>query len=259
MMLTVVLEFGGIVLGNAIEFTRERLDITFEGANVGEEFTNTAEGSNASYIGPNSRMKIVGVDLAIGNKRSLAVNTCDLRWWTLGVKDKKMGLEIKVGIDENYNNNLSIGITTLQPAGKKENIDIIKICANGAGAQLMDCEGNVVSELECGESYDISCEFTAGQDTYTISVEKKVVAEQTQLPKKVYSVEAFHINVQENQPGGESYILIDDILLWSKGKDTPQKYSTQETGELPNVKIPLPIVLVLYAKSRISLFSIRSK
>jgi hypothetical protein len=51
-------------------------------------------------------------------------------------------------------------------------------------------------------------------------------------------VEAFHINVQENQPGGESYILIDDILLWSKGKDTPQKYSTQETGKLPNVKIP---------------------
>ena len=238
MVLTVVCQFGGTISGNAVQFTHEKVKVDFENTKVCEEFSATFEGSNASYIGADSKIKIVGSDLAIGNKRSLAVKSCDLRWWTLGVKETRMGLEFKVGIDENYNNNLSIGINTLQPAGKTANIDIIKICANGAGAQLMDCEGNVVSELEYGESYDISCEFTAGQDTYTISVEKKVVAEQTQLPKKVYSVEAFHINVQENQPGGESYILIDDILLWSKGKDTPQKYSTQETGELPTVKIP---------------------
>jgi hypothetical protein len=64
------------------------------------------------------------------------------------------------------------------------------------------------------------------------------VSEASVLPKKIYSVDAFNINIEDNMPEGESYILIDDISLWSRGKDTPQIYSTQETGELPNIKLP---------------------
>ena len=245
MVLTVVCQFGGAISANATKFTHEKIKIDFEHTKVCEEFSGTFEGSNASYIGAGSRMKIVGSDLAIGNNRSLAINSCDIRWWTLGVKEKQMGLEFKVGIDENYNNNLTLGINTQQPDNKDANMDVIKIRKEGAVAQLIDYEGNVLAELECGKSYDVSCEFAAGQDTYTISVGSKVVAEKAALPKKVYSVEAFHINVQENPaednsqlPAGESYLLIDNILLWSKGKDTPQKYSTQEKGDLPKVKIP---------------------
>ena len=222
----------------------------YEGLEVTENFNSNFDGLGASFISEDSKIKVVGPDLSLLGKRSLAVNKCDMRWLSLSLTDEKMFAEVTVRADSAFDNELNLFFTTKQPSenlSEKATVNVFSIKKDKTNVVLKDCNGNLITVIEEDIRYSVRCEFTRGSDLYNIYVNNELLSKDCKSGVKVYSVEDFHVKVDSlaAEEGGaegsslkEPYILIDNIAVSAKGKLYPQGFSAQEKGELPQVLIP---------------------
>ena len=227
----------------------ERVFVTYEDLEITEEFSADSTGLGASYVSADSRIKVVGPDSSVLGSRSLAINRCDMRWWSIEARDEELYIDLSVKADANFNNELVLNFTTQQPSedlGKSTNTDIIKVTKQDGKSVILDYSGNVLMEMEEDVRYNVRCVFQRGSDTYRVLINSVTVSEASELPVAAYTVDSISIMVSElaadenaAQPAVEDpYILIDNPSVYTKGRIYPQKFSAQAPGALPEVNVP---------------------
>ena len=227
------------------------VDQTYEDLEITDDFSANSEGLGVSFLSENSKIKVVSSDLALLGTRSLAINVCDMRWGKLSLADEKMYIGLTLRADQEFNNELKVSFTTLKPsANQPENESLVafSVSRNSGKIFLKDCKGNQVAELQEKNRHVIYCEFSRGSDSYNIYVDNSIKAENCNSGVKVYSIEnmqiqvnAFDVGVGNNAESVATttpYILVDNVLVYAKGKSYPQKYSAQQTGKIPEVELP---------------------
>jgi len=222
---------------------------TYENLEVTNEFGANPEGLGVSFLSENSKIKVVDSDLALLGKRSLAISECDMRWNEISLSDEKMYIGFTVRADAEFNNELKLSFDTLQPSvnqPKKESLVALSLTRESGKIILKDCKGNLLTELEAKTRYVIYCEFSRGSDSYSVFVNDSLKAENCNSGIKIYSIENMQMQVKSLAKEGsygssvtnKQYVLVDNISVYAKGKVYPQKYSAQQSGKIPEIKLP---------------------
>lgn len=226
----------------------ERIFLTYENLEPTEEFGANIE-HGASYLSSDSKIMVVGPDRSVMGSRSLAVNQCDMRWWTLNANDKEYYVELSIKTDANYDNSLSMNFTTSQPsksANKSASGDAFRVTKQDGKTVLLDGSGKLIKELEEDVRYGIRAVFERGSSRYKMYVNSILESEECEFAAPVYTVDGMQITVSDLKSAAPdpangsqtSYILIDSPKLATKGRSYPQQYSAQAPGEIPDVTIP---------------------
>ncbi len=239
------------VPAGADTFTVSKVYVGYEGLATSSDFSSTyVNGMGAGYLSSDSRVKIISTSgLVPTGSRALSVNTCDMRWWTLGVNDTTMTFEISVTINEAFANVFTPCITTYQPSfsgcGLAE-VDPFIIQKVGDKACICDYNGNTLKELSNG-TYKLTCKFTRGSSSYELLCNGTTVSSSVPLEYIIYTINNLYLfttvgtltNRQKKKGYTESsvYIVIDDVTVSSSGRNTPVKYSLQAPGAVPTVNI----------------------
>ncbi len=238
--------------GQDLSQMTERILVTYEDQNITQEFGAPSSGLGASYVSPDSMIRVVGNSEAVMGSRSLAVNRCDMRWWTIGARDTEMYVSIVVKVNENFNNEMILSMASSKPSGYSGPSDgvIITVTKQDGIPVIKDSSGKTVAELENDVRYNIRTAFRRGENEYDIFVNNLPAAEGCKFRSEVYSVESVSVNVNElAKDSGDTaaasaaeehvaYILIDNPCVATKGRAYPQKYSTQAPGAMPYVDVP---------------------
>ena len=212
-----------------------RLEQTYENLETTDDFSVGKEELGVSDLSEKSKIKVVGSDFSLLGTRSLAINECDMRWDNLSLIDEKLYVGLTVRADAEFNNDLNISFTTLQPSANKTkyaHVDAFCVSENNEKILLKDSNNNTIAELEQDIRYGIYCEFSRGSDLYNIYVNDVLATENCSIGKKIYSVEDIQVNVKPFETANKPYVIIDNVCVFAKGKDL-QKYSEQNTGEAP--------------------------
>ncbi|MFR1517505.1 MAG: stalk domain-containing protein [Clostridia bacterium] len=237
------------IYGEAEAQMIERVFVTYEDLEITEEFGSDATGLGASYLSSDSRVKVVGPESSVMGVRSLAVNRCDMRWWSLNAGDQEMYVDLAVKADENFNNKLVLNITTQLPSetsGKSTNGNIITVTKQDGKSVILDHSGKLLLEMEEDVRYNIRTVFKRGSDHYQVLINSKMVADNCAFSAPVYTVDSMSITVSAlspessapQEPAADPYILIDNPSIYTKGRYYPQKFSAQEPGALPEINVP---------------------
>ena len=218
-----------------------RLNQTFENLETTENFVSEIKDLDASFVSSDSEIKVVGSDFSLLGKRSLAVNRCDMRWWSVGLSDEKMYIELSLRADAAFDNELIVHFSTRQPTQETSLISSViafAVSKEDGKPTIVDCNGNVITQMQEDIRYVVKCEFTRGSDKYNIYINNTLTVENCVNTAKVYTIEDLNINVSPlNQGDIESYILIDNPAISAKGKKYPQAFSAQPTAKIPEVDI----------------------
>lgn len=218
-----------------------RLNQTFENLETTENFVSEIKDLDASFVSSDSEIKVVGSDFSLLGKRSLAVNRCDMRWWSVGLSDEKMYIELSLRADAAFDNELIVHFSTRQPTQETSLISSViafAVSKEDGKPTIVDCNGNVIMQMQEDIRYVVKCEFTRGSDKYNIYINNTLTVENCVNTAKVYTIEDLNINVSPlNQGDIESYILIDNPAISAKGKKYPQAFSAQPTAKIPEVDI----------------------
>lgn len=224
--------------------------VDFESMKATEGFVSVVDGLDVSYLSEESRLKIVDADMALLGKKSLAVNNANLLFDDVAVNGDTFCMDFTVRADSDFCNNMNVSINSLQPSEKSKstkNISIFSLCKNtDENTNLIkDAEGNVVFTAEENIRYYVRCEFFRGKDCFNIYVDEILVAENCKLSAKIYSIEDLNIDVKEIEKNDEtadelfdSYVLLDNISIYTGKNAYPQRFSAQTIEPLPNVNIP---------------------
>lgn len=221
---------------------------TFESLDVTKTFTAIIPSSEASFVSADSQIKVVGSDMALLGKRSLAVSKGDMRWWSLSLVDSKMYIDLSIRADSEFNNEMNVFFTTRQPGNDHvayAEFNAFSVKKTEGKIILTDCQGKEIFKLQENIRYSIRCEFTRGSSQYNIYVNDTLTAENCNGGASVYSVESVQIKVEslaesssgEDEMMNKPYVLIDNLQVLAKGKTFPQQYSTQKKGAMPNIKV----------------------
>ena len=227
----------------------EKLFITYENLKTTEEFGANSEGLGVSYMSKNSRVKVVAAPASVTGMRSLAINQCDMQWWSLNAWDQEMYIDLSVKTDENYNNELAMNLHTQQPSeesAKSMNGDFITVTRQNDKSVILDQSGNILMEMEENVRYNIRCVFTRGSDEYLVQINGKTVSQNSKFVAPVYTINSISIKVSElaaqqsetQATIQDPYIKIDNLGVYTKGRYYPQKFSAQAPGVLPEIDIP---------------------
>lgn len=252
-----VLPFFTVNAQNSITDMSEYYSCDFESYEPGSEFVSSLPTNFASYMAPDSLVKITSSDLSLVGTRSLAINKVDARWWAWNINKDKIAVRFSVKIDENFNNTLKLMLSTQDAATSTETnggtFVVITTDTDELGnskAVLKNHVGKTVMELIPDIRYSITAYFTKGSDRYEIVVDGNDAQEDTvinanKFASTLYSVNGMRLVVTDNTPlettAGEnlSYIRIDNLEIFLKGRQYAQKYSSQGVGIVPEVVVPL--------------------
>lgn len=229
----------------------EHVFVNYEGLKVTEMFSDDSTGIGASYLAPGSKVKVVGANYSLMGTRSLAINKCDMRWWTINANDQEYYIDLTVKANEDFNNTLALSFSSRQPtvgASVSASYTPFKITKQDGKSVVLDSEGNIALEMDPSVRYSIRCVFKRGSDKYDILINNVAVSKECNLSAPVYTIDymAIDVNPLPNDNSGnttetdlkEPYILIDNPSVITKGRYYPQRFSAQETGATPLVKIP---------------------
>ena len=151
--------------GQDLSQMTERILVTYEDQNITQEFGAPSSGLGASYVSPDSMIRVVGNSEAVMGSRSLAVNRCDMRWWTIGARDTEMYVSIVVKVNENFNNEMILSMASSKPSGYSGPSDgvIITVTKQDGIPVIKDSSGKTVAELENDVRYNIRTAFRRGE------------------------------------------------------------------------------------------------
>ena len=214
----------------------DRIVIDYNGYPSNSEFVADA-GTGASWQGGNCLMKIVGSSDAIAGK-SLAINTCDIRWWAMNYSDEEMNYEFDFKLSENYATNFIFAVNSQDPTTTSEGLGgaILWVRNNSSGEPaLFACNDQELTTLETGRKYHVELLTKKGYDTYTVKLDGEPVGGEGVFVSAIYSVADLRMNADSSNQ--DSYIMIDNFRAYTVGRAYPQPYSFQPVGEMPVMEL----------------------
>lgn len=240
---------------NSVSDMSKYFSCDFEKYKVNDSFVSSIDNA-ADYMDSSSLLKVVSSDLSLDGSKSLAINKTDMRWWAWNVNKESIAVRFSVKIDENFNNTLKIMISTQDAATNTEGnggtFAVITTDLDEDGnnkAVLKNHTGKTIMTLSTDIRYIITAYFTKGSNKYDIVVdgndgEEDSVFIDNKFASTLYTVTGMRIAVTDNTPAENinpdvlSYIRIDNVEVYVKGKKYAQKYSSQQTGEIPTISLP---------------------
>ena len=218
---------------SAAEVSTVYIEDTFEQFGV----TNgnvTDKSISADYAG-STNYAIVGDGALAGNRSMLVSDHVDFRWWARSITAEVLTLSYKIHVPAGSAMTFTTCMTLDgDPSTSNEGLGgaVTVIKGDGTALGLYDREGNLITDLEYGKTYDIRMDFTARSDKFTLTLGGKAYAG-IPLSSPVYTVTAFRLNA----PAGSSFCF-DDFKVYSTSRTYPQKYSAQETGKMVELDYP---------------------
>lgn len=212
----------------------------FNGAPLASGFSADPTGFGMSYVSGSTRAWVVDGSDAIDG-RSVRINAADMRWWNVSYSDAVMGFSLDVRLDDHFmdtalffcGQNHIASTTTESPNGGR--VIIIRADENGEPA-LYNYDGDRIAALERNKTYTITAEAVYGEPTYTLYVNGEAVSTDNRYADAFYSVKGIKLYAESGS--SDSYILVDNLRTYTKGRSFPQKNSFQTPGELPVVTLP---------------------
>lgn len=237
-ILTLILSFFTLMTAvsfpaSAAEVSTVYIEDTFEQFGV----TNgnvTDKSISADYAG-STNYAIVGDGALAGNRSMLVSDHVDFRWWARSITAEVLTLSYKIHVPAGSAMTFTTCMTLDgDPSTSNEGLGgaVTVIKGDGTALGLYDREGNLITDLEYGKTYDIRMDFTARSDKFTLTLGGKAYAG-IPLSSPVYTVTAFRLNA----PAGSSFCF-DDFKVYSTSRTYPQKYSAQETGKMVELDYP---------------------
>ena len=218
---------------SAAEVSTVYIEDTFE--QFGVTSGNVTDKSiSADYAG-STNYAIVGDGALAGNRSMLVNDHVDFRWWARSITAEVLTLSYKIHVPAGSAMTFTTCITLDgDPSTSNEGLGgaVTVIKGDGTALGLYDREGNLITDLEYGKTYDIRMDFTARSDKFTLTLGGKAYAG-IPLSSPVYTVTAFRLNAT-----GGSHFYFDDFKVYSTSRTYPQKYSAQEPGKMAELDYP---------------------
>lgn len=227
----------------------EHMMVDFESIDATDDFVSSIENFTAQYKPEETKIKIVDADMALLGKKSMAINKTNLSFENISVTGDNIYVDMTIRADAKFNNNMSVGISTLQPSEAKETIKDIELFSFYKNKKdntnvIADRNDNVLFVAQENVRYYVRCAFLRGANAFDIYIDDTLVAEKCPLEANVYTLEELKIDVQDlfqnknEEDVVNSYVLIDNICIYTKGYVYPQSFSSQKMGPLPVVNVP---------------------
>ena len=219
---------------SAAEVSTVYIEDTFE--QFGVTSGNVTDKSiSADYAG-STNYAIVGDGALAGNRSMLVNDHVDFRWWARSITAEVLTLSYKIhvpaGSAMTFTTCMTLdGDASTSNEGLGGAVTVIK--GDGTALGLYDREGNLITNLEYGKTYDIRMDFAARSDKFTIDINGESRAN-VPLSSPVYTVTAFRLNAT-----GGSHFYFDDFKVYSTSRTYPQKYSAQEPGKMAELDYPI--------------------
>lgn len=241
---------------NSVSDMSKYLSYDFEKYETNQSFVSSLSNSIADYTDSASLLKVVSSDLSIDGAKSLAINNTDMRWWSWNINKESIAVRFSVKIDEYFNNTMKVMISTQDPSTSTEGnggtFVVITTDQDEDGnskAVLKSYTGKTIMSLSTDIRYIITAYFNKGSNKYDLVIdgndgEEDSVFTGNKFASTLYTVTGMKISVTDNTPGEAvdsealSYIRIDNLEVYVKGKRYAQKYSAQQTGNIPDVEVP---------------------
>jgi len=172
---------------------------------------------------------------------ALRIKSADMRWWNIYYSESYMYYDFTVSFDKNYGGttfsllvqNHTPSTTTESPTGGL----VVIVKEKDGKPALFDRNGKLLMEFEkSGKAYKVHVEMRYGEDTYSVYVDKKLLSDSCRFVSPMFGCLGLRINSEAGREG--SYLTVDDIHFYTKGRSYPQKLSYQEVGPLPSITIP---------------------
>ncbi len=213
----------------------------FDSAPLSDDFTDRTDGYGMSFCGGNRAWVVGGADGIAGH--SLRLSNTDMRWWNVHYAGQEMGVSVDVKCDDGYRdtrlywcvqNHIGSTSTESYSGGR-----VIVIEPDETGAPgVYNHEGDKVATLERNKAVTLTARFAYGEPSYDILMDGRVIAAGNRFAEgsALYAVSGLYLSVGSDSP--DSYITVDNLRAYSKGRKYPQTNSYQEPGELPTVTLP---------------------
>ncbi len=214
--------------------TTERFCQDFNSLREEAKFTTSHSNFGISYV--TGQMQVVKQD------KGMAVNvkSCDMRWWNITYSDDEYHFTFDVSFPEEYSNtNLSFCVTNDDGSTNTEGLTgtVVKIAGKSKIPTLQDRNGNVLKELaKDGTVYTIHIKIPYGSQTYSLYCNDELVSDSLEFVSPTYTINGMRFNVASG--GKDTYLTLDNIRFYSRGRQYPQKFSYQEKGKMPSIQVP---------------------
>ena len=218
---------------SAAEVSTVYIEDTFE--QYGISNGNVTDKSISADYASSTNYAIVGDGALAGNRSMLVKDHVDFRWWARSITAEVLTLSYKIHVPAGSAMTFTTCMTLDgDPSTSNEGLGgaVTVIKGDGTALGLYDREGNLITDLEYGKTYDIRMDFSARSDKFTLNLNGKAYAN-IPLPSPVYTVTAFRLNAT----GGSSFYF-DDFKVYSTSRTYPQQYSAQEPGKMVELDYP---------------------
>ena len=107
-LLAVLFVFGSFTVMAQEQENTSWLTMNFEYSTTQEKFESTVDNTSISYQNGRNKVRVVEEN-AISGRKSLQINTADMRWWSMSVEAEKMFVSFKVKATEKFANSNLLG------------------------------------------------------------------------------------------------------------------------------------------------------
>lgn len=194
----------------------------------------TDKSISADYAG-STNYAIVGDGALAGNRSMLVNDHVDFRWWARSITAEVLTLSYKIhvpaGSAMTFTTCLTLdGDASTSNEGLGGAVTVIK--GDGTALGIYDRNGDLITAMEYGKTYDIRMDFAARSDKFILTLGGETHGN-VPLSSPVYTVTAFRLNAT-----GGSHFYFDDFKVYSTSRTYPQKYSAQEPGKMAELDYP---------------------
>ena len=194
----------------------------------------TDKSISADYAG-STNYAIVGDGALAGNRSMLVNDHVDFRWWARSITAEVLTLSYKIhvpaGSAMTFTTCMTLdGDASTSNEGLGGAVTVIK--GDGTDLGIYDRNGDLITAMEYGKTYDVSMDFAARSDKFTLTLGGETHGN-VPLSSPVYTVTAFRLNAT-----GGSHFYFDDFKVYSTSRTYPQKYSAQEPGKMAELDYP---------------------
>ena len=169
----------------------------------------------------------------IGGARSLRLKSGTVSWKELSLDGYTMSVAFKVKCPSDFQTRLDLKLDTEGVNGGS--FTALSLEPSGETINLTS-GGNTLYELSYNTVYKLQISFRRGEDSFAVYVNDTQIESSPALPGRTYGINGTALSVGE--AGESSFVLIDDLRVYTESKSYPQLYSAQAPGALPELAVP---------------------
>ncbi len=211
------------------------MNFTFNNCPVTNGYTNDIQNNGFSYGTAYAEVLASGI-----SGRSLRINRCDFRQWSLSVSTKdKFYYSFNIKHEGDFKGTMQHCFTLkgYSATGSEGTGGVIlKLASDTHGNLLLKNRASkTLATLEPNKVFNVRLEVERGSQYYDVYVNNELVGAENKYVGLFYQINAYRLQVDSSQQTGG--VTIDDIKLYTT-RSLPQQYSSQPTGTVPTVMLP---------------------